>query len=117
MPYEYKKSNDHMWMCLDEPKLDFPDSLCCDECDEKCKLSLDLQIEDKKYKPRSGTQYFVIKPIMRVGDKKLPKVALLPSVKQYPNEIVVRFFCGNAKWYYQQALLLCRKTCRYSRLR
>lgn len=116
MPYEYKKSKDNVWD-EDESELKLPRGLCCDGCDEKCKLSLDLQIEDKKYKPRSGTQYFVIKPIMRVGDKKLPKVALLPSVKQYPNEIVVRFACSNAKWYYLKALLWCRKTCRHSKLR
>ncbi len=114
MSYEYKKNQNGVW---DRKSRKLSAGLCCDGCDEKCKLSLDLQIEDKKYKPRSGTQYFVIKPIMRVGDKKLPKVALLPSVKQYPNEIVVRFACSNAKWYYLEALLWCRKTCKHSKLR
>jgi len=116
MPYEYKKGKDNVWN-ESEPEPKLPRGLRCDGCDEKCKLSLSLQVQDQKYQPRSGTQRFVIKPIMRVGDKKLTKLALLPCVKQYPNEIEVRFFYVNAKWYYQQALLWCRKNCKHSKMR
>ncbi len=116
MPYEYKKGKDIVWNGS-EPRPKLPRGLRCDGCDEKCKLSLSLQVQDQKYQPRSGTQRFVIKPIIRAGDKVLRKVHTRASVKDFPNEIVVRFGCGNAKWYYQKALLWCRKNCKHSKLR
>ena len=114
MGYEYKKSKKAV--CGDErPKL--PADLCCDGCDEKCKLSLSLQIKDKGYNRRKGSQLFDVEPIVRAGDRELYNPGLYARVNHYLKEITVDFNCDNAKRIYQNALHWCRMNCKHSKMR
>ena len=115
MPYEYKKSKGQVWGVGTRPKL--PADLCCDGCDEKCRFSLSLQVEDQKYKPRKGSQQFVIKPAISAGDKNLYKLGMFACVRHFANEIGVDFDLRNAEAIYQNALHWCRKTCKHSKMR
>ncbi|MBQ8294535.1 MAG: hypothetical protein IJX89_04075 [Alphaproteobacteria bacterium] len=114
MSYEYKKSKGNV---LDRTCLKLSADLCCDGCDEKCKVSLSLQVQDQKYKPRKGSQKFVIKPVIYVGDKQLYEMLMVARVNPYATGIEVCFNGCNAKMIYQNALYWCRKTCKHSKLR
>lgn len=114
MGYEHKKYNGNVWAGA-RPKLSA--DLCCDGCDEKCKLSLVLQVKNQGYRPRKGSQRFVINPEVYAGDKKIYDMGVFASVKPFANEIVVDFDVRNAELIYQNALLWCRKTCKHSKLR
>ena len=114
MPYEYKEGNNKVWT---KTRSKLPADLCCDGCDERCKLSLSLQVEDKKYKPKTGSQQFVLKPIVRAGDRELYNICMFAIVKDFASEVRINFNDCNAKVIYQNALDWCRKTCKHSKLR
>lgn len=114
MPYEYKEGNNKVWT---KTRSKLPADLCCDGCDERCKLSLSLQVEDKKYKPKTGSQQFVLKPIVRAGDRELYKICMFAIVKNFASEVRINFNDCNAKVIYQNALDWCRKTCKHSKMR
>ncbi len=118
MAYErdYKKTEKEVLAAYKErPKL--PSDLCCDGCGEHCKLDLRLEVENLKYKPRSGEQKFVIKTALFAGDKKLYNESVFASVKHFANEITVNFDGRNAEALYRNALVWCRMTCKHSKVR
>ncbi len=118
MSYErdYKKTEKEVLVAYKErPKL--PSDLCCDGCGERCKLDLRLEVENLKYKPRSGEQKFVIKTALYAGDKKLYNESVFANVKHFANEITVNFDGRNAEALYRNALVWCRMTCKHSKVR
>ena len=119
MSYErnYKKGKKDV---LDryEKRPELASGLCCDGCDKFCRLSLTLQVKETPFKPRSGNQKFLVKPVMFVGDKKLYDVAAYASrCVCYPSGIEIDFFSRNAEAFYQTALAWCRVTCKHSKVR
>lgn len=115
MPYErdLKKS---VSPTVVERASNLPDDLCCDGCAEHCQLSIQLEVNNKKYNKIEKNQIIYAEPVMFVGNKKLPDVEYLSANTQKAGDGVKMelFFADVA---YRYALGMCRKTCKNSRVK
>jgi hypothetical protein len=115
MPYErdLKKS---VSPTVIERALKLTDDLCCDGCEERCLMSIQLEINNKKYNKIEKNQIIYAEPVMFVGNKKLPDVEYLSANTQRVGD-GVRMELFFADVAYRYALALCRKTCKNSRVK
>lgn len=91
-----------------------PRDLCCDGCDEHCRISISLDVKGE-YLRQEGCQVFWIKPVLYAGNVKL--YDSVQSPQYYVGATCTTVQMPNAECTYKYALALCRKTCKHSKLR
>jgi hypothetical protein len=112
VPYERKYNKSILSV---EKAAVLPKDLRCDCCDERCLLSLRLQVDDK-YNYKEGVQVLYVKPAMFVGDKEIMGADYL-GYSIYRSVNCTTFTFTWADYAYKRALSYCRKTCKHSKMR
>ena len=112
MPYECKYKKNILSV---EKASELPKDLRCDCCDERCQLSVRLEV-DGNYNRKEGVQVLYARPGLFVGDKKIMGTDYLGySIYQSVNCTTYTFTW--ADYAYKRALAYCRKTCKHSKIR